>query len=76
MVSAHAPSYCVELRRLEDAYTWAASEYLRYQTAQLVAIINGDPFTFQRELHQAEILKDEAKYAVITHREQHGCGGA
>jgi hypothetical protein len=75
MASAHVPTHCAQLRRLEDAYRWAASEYLRYETAQLVAILNGDAFTFQRELHEAEIRKEEAKYAVITHREEHGCDG-
>jgi|KBSSwiStaDraftv2_1062776.scaffolds.fasta_scaffold2121143_2 hypothetical protein len=74
MAFAPAPIYCIELRRLKAAYTWAVSEYLRLQSAQLASILNGDSVTFQKELHGAEMRKNEAKYAVLAHREAHGCG--
>ena len=74
VASAPAPISCTELRRLMDEYQWAVSEHFRYQSAQLVAIVNSDPFSFQRELHDAETRKNEAKYAILAHQEAHGCG--
>ena len=50
------------------------SDYLRLQSAHLAAVINGDVETFRAQIHDAGLRKDEAKYAVLTHREQHGCG--
>jgi hypothetical protein len=74
MASAPLPFFCAELHRLKNYYRWAVSEYLRLQSAQTAAVINSDPVNFQRELHEAQMRKDEAKYAVLTHVEEHGCG--
>jgi hypothetical protein len=60
------------MQRLSDAYTWAVSEYLRLQTANVAAILNGDK-GFEEEVHKAAHRKDEAKYALIAHREAHHC---
>lgn len=74
-MAERAPAlFCIESKRLADAYTWAVSEYLRLQSAQLATILNGDAVTFQHDIHEASIRKDEAKYALMAHREQHGCG--
>jgi hypothetical protein len=74
MASAPAPIFCIELRRLTDAYAWAVSEYLRLQSAKLAAIINGDTMTIDEQLSATEIAKDNAKYALLAHRAKHGCG--
>ena len=73
-MAAPSPIFCVEYQRLKDRFSEAASEYLRLQSAQIAAILNGDPDTFQQQIHEAAMRKDEAKYAVIAHREAHHCG--
>lgn len=69
---APAPVFCLELKKLTDAYTWAVSEYLRLQSAQMQAILNGEE-GFEAEITEAAIRKDAAKYAIIGHRYEHGC---
>ena len=74
MASAPAPLFCIELRRLTDAYAKAVSEYLRLQAALLAAIINDDAMTIDEQLSAAGMAKDNAKYALLAHSEMHGCG--
>jgi hypothetical protein len=68
-----APIFCRERQRLISEYTVAASEHLQALSAQLKAVADGDGFVFEAEIHATRDRKDEAKYAVLQHQEQHGC---
>lgn len=45
----------------------------RIHAAQLRAVMNGDGFQFQDELADALERKENAKYAVLAHQQEHGC---
>jgi hypothetical protein len=64
---------CPEMRRLLQKFTSAVSEHERMQTAQLVAVMNGDGTLFEEWIAKAAEQKDQAKQAIITHRQEHGC---
>ena len=51
----------------------AVSEYNRMHSAQLAAVLNGEDFPFQDEIEKAGRRKDDAKYAILEHRQEHGC---
>jgi hypothetical protein len=55
------------------AYVAAASDLNRIHSAQLAAVLNDEGFLFQAEFAEALERKERAKYAVLAHREQHGC---
>ena len=73
MVAPGSHFACIEKRRLLKTFSDAVSEYNRIQSAQLAAVLNGDGFQFQRELAEAEGRKENAKYAVLMHEQEHGC---
>lgn len=73
MVAPGSHFACIEKRRLLKSFADAVSEYNRIQSAQLAAVLNGDGFQFQAELGEAEARKENAKYAVLIHEEEHGC---
>ena len=60
------------LQELQQVVT----EYQRMQTAQLAAVFNGANFPFEDWIAKAAVRMEQAKYAVIAHRKQHGlnCG--
>jgi hypothetical protein len=64
---------CREKQQLLMAYVAAASDLNRIHSAQLAAVLNDEGFLFQAEFAEALERKERAKYAVLTHREQHGC---
>ena len=64
---------CFEKQKLIRAFEWAVSEYNRMNTAQAVALRNGEGFKFSEQIAQAAIRKDDAKYAVLKHQEEHHC---
>lgn len=64
---------CVESMRLLKEYANAVSECHRMQTAQLVAVRNGENFPFEEEIAKAAIRRENVKYAILAHREEHGC---
>jgi len=68
-------AYCPERKRLLDAFLESIRELSDVQAQQIRAVIDGDPtFTkFDLPLHFAQEKKDRAKYAWITHVEEHGC---
>ena len=68
------PMPCVERKCLSDAYMGAVDEYLRLQSAQVPAVLDGDETRFAKEIREAGHRKDAAKYALIHHHRQHGCG--
>ena len=44
------------------------------QTAQVTAVLNGKDFPFEDWVEKAAKAKDEARSAILRHREEHGCG--
>ena len=75
MGSSPAPVVtCREQRKLLKAFAHAVREYQRMQTAQVAAVLNGKDFLFEDWVEKAAKAKDEAMYAILRHREEHGCG--
>lgn len=66
---------CREKQRLQDDFVAAYHELTNLQTDQIAAVIAGDPdFTrFDDLLHMAREKKDQAKYALLSHIEEHCC---
>ena len=65
--------YCLEKERLLGAFTNAVSECHRMQSAQLEALRRGEDVQFEEQIMQANNRRELAKYAVLEHREKHGC---
>jgi len=65
--------FCIEKQRLTRAYLQAISEWTRLHRLQLDAVLMGADYTFTKELGAAAYRADEVKYALISHRETHGC---
>ena len=42
-------------------------------SAQVVAVMRGEGFSFQQEIAAASVRKETAKYAVLEHQDEHGC---
>jgi hypothetical protein len=42
-------------------------------TAQALAVMRDGGFQFSEQVAEAERLKDEAKYALMKHEQEHGC---
>jgi hypothetical protein len=64
---------CIEKKRLQDAYSHAVSEYNRMNTAEALAVMRGAGFHFTELIAEAAKRKEDAKYALIQHEEEHGC---
>ena len=73
MAAARSSFVCVEKERLLREFARAVSEYNRMQSAQVAAVLKGVDFPFREEIAKAERRKDEAKYAIIAHQQEHGC---
>jgi hypothetical protein len=74
MSAARSPIIaCVEKWKLLKAYAWAVSEFNRMNSAQLAALRNGEGFRFTDQIAAAERHKDNAKYAILKHEEEHNC---
>ena len=73
MATSPIPIACIEKKRLFDAFAHAVSEYNRMNTAQLRAVMRGDGFQFTEQVADAGQRKDEAKYAILKHEQEHGC---
>jgi hypothetical protein len=73
----HGPQipYCEERHKLTDALVAAAHELTEVQNQQVQAIIEGDAdfCRFDDLIHVARATKDQAKYALLAHIEQHHC---
>ena len=72
-MSDPAPVRCLEKERLLLDFTAAVSEYHRIQTAQLRSVMEGKGFQFENEVRDARMRRDNAKYAVLAHQDEHGC---
>ena len=65
---------CIEKEKLMAAFAKAVSDHHRMQSAQLAAVLRGDDgFPFEAEIAAAALARQQAKYAVLAHRETHGC---
>jgi hypothetical protein len=42
-------------------------------SAQVAAVRNGHGFMFAEQIADAERFKENVKYAIIKHQEEHGC---
>jgi hypothetical protein len=73
MASARSTLLCFEKQRLIRNFEHAVSEYNRMNSAQVLAVRNGEDFPFQDEIAQAAAAKDNAKYAILAHQQEHGC---
>jgi hypothetical protein len=73
MSAAQSAILCLEREKLTRAFAWAVSELHRMQSAQVAAVRNGEDFPFQEQIAAAAERRELAKYAVIAHRETHGC---
>jgi hypothetical protein len=67
--------YCEERHRLTDALLDSIREFTELQAQQTQAIIEGDRdfARFDDLIHMARTAKDEAKYALLAHVEEHHC---
>ena len=69
-----AIAFCVEKRRLLEAFTETVEEVMLLQQQQVTDIVNDDDFSrFDLLLHMAHEKKDQAKYLYLQHVETHGC---
>ena len=73
MAAIASPLVCIEKKRLQDAFAWAVSEYNRMNTAEALAVMRCEGFRFNEQIAEAARRKDEAKYALLQHEEEHGC---
>ena len=73
----HLPEigYCHERVRLADRFIEAIHTLTGLQTQQSQAVIDGDTdfSRFDLLIHMAIQGKEEAKYALIEHLQDHGC---
>ena len=67
------PAFCTEMQRLVAVFAQAVSDYLRVQSAQSQALIDGHGFKFDAEITQARKQKDAARAAILAHQREHGC---
>lgn len=70
---APGPAFCPERQSLIDAFTTAVSIYLRVQSAQSQALIDGRGFEFNAEIIDARKKKNAARVAIVAHQREHGC---
>jgi len=73
LVAAPVPDACIEKFRLMQEYARAVSEHDRMQSAQVAAVLRGEDFPFEEEIASAADRRENAKYAILTHRQHHGC---
>jgi hypothetical protein len=71
-----ASNVCEERQRLSEAFLSAIRDLTDLLDQQAQAIIEQDrDFSrFEDLLHLARAAKDEAKYALVAHLEEHKCG--
>jgi len=55
------------------AFAKAVSDLNRMHSAQTAAIMRGEDFRFEEQIADAATDRDNAKYAILTHRQEHGC---
>jgi len=67
------PAICAEKQRLLSKFLACVSDCNRMQTAQIAAVQKGADFPFESEIAAARDQRDQAKYALLAHQQEHGC---
>jgi hypothetical protein len=67
------PIFCREKRKLIAKFTSATSDFLRMQTAQTLAIKNGDTPCFGEQVEAARRHLEAVKQAIFAHQQRHPC---
>lgn len=70
---APAPIFCFDKQKRIAAFVNAVSEYHRMLSAQVESMLKGEGLRFEDEVTRARERRDNAKYAVLAHKEAHGC---
>jgi hypothetical protein len=67
--------FCEDAKQLLDAFGTAVQQLVILHEQQFLAVIAGDATAnrFDLLIHEASEKKQDAKYAYMTHLEQHGC---
>lgn len=67
--------FCHVRQQLVDEFVVASRELIELQSQQTQGVIDGDPdfARFDDLIHMARDKKDSAKYALISHVEEHHC---
>ena len=67
--------YCEQANRLLDAFGLAVQDLVKLHEQQFLAVVEGDlgANRFDLLIHDANEKKHNAKYAYMSHLEQHGC---
>ena len=64
---------CLDKERLIRAYIRSVTEWNCLHSVQLAALKRGDDYKFTLELTDAAERVQNAKYAILVHRQTHGC---
>lgn len=66
---------CQDAQRLLDEFSFAVQALTMLQEQQFVAIVQDDFVAnrFDQLIHEANVHRQNAKYAYLTHLESHGC---
>ena len=73
MASRSSVPACIDKEKLLQDFAKAVSEHHRMQSAQVAAVLRGEDFLFEDEIIKAAERRENAKYAVLKHRQEHGC---
>ena len=66
-------AYCEEKQRLIAAYLEAVTAYHDLQNEQIAALVHGEGFENEEGIFRAADRREQAKYAILAHRQDHGC---
>ena len=74
-ISGVEAGVCAEKRRLMGAFLDAIHSLATVQNAQMDAVLKGDSnfCDFEDLIYEAREKKDLAKYAYLSHVQEHGC---
>jgi hypothetical protein len=72
-MASPAPIACGQKQRLLQEFARAVAEHHRMQSGQLAAVLRGEDFPYEREIAKALLQRENAKYAVLAHQDEHGC---
>jgi len=72
-MASPAPTLCVRKEELFLAYAKTVADHHRMQSAQLAAVMRGEDFPFEVEIAEAASRRENAKYAILAHQQEHGC---
>jgi hypothetical protein len=70
------PISCVVREKLIQLYEEAAKEHHRLNMTRITAVFDGPEPPSAEEVAEAQMRKENAKYVLQQHMEEHGCGWA